>query len=81
MKVVTRETTIGGQVGKGFYLEMDHDERRASERANWKLGLVKVWREHPMGRAYAWMPAKEYQLEEYRALGRIQACSEKEYLG
>lgn len=79
MKIVTRETTVSGQVGKGFYLEMDFEERKASERANWKLGLVKVWREHPKGRAYAWMPAKEYQLEQFRTLGRMSGCSEAEY--
>jgi hypothetical protein len=81
MKIVTRETTVSGQLGKGFYLEMDFEERRASERAQWKAGLVKVWREHPKGRAYTWMPAQERHLAEYATLGKIRECHEKEYLG
>lgn len=79
MKSVLRNTTIGGQPGTAWYSELTTEEDLAFRKYYWNLGLVRVYREHPKGRAYSWQRAKPYMLEELSRTRQIRDVTELEY--
>lgn len=79
MRAVKRETTVAGKQGSVWAIELTTEEELAACRAGWSQGLVRVFRDHPRGRAWAWARAKPHQLEEFSRTRQIRDVTELEH--
>jgi len=57
----------------------DERETMTSRRWYWSRGFVRVWSDHPKGKAWRWMKARPEDLEEYERTRMMSDLSDEEY--
>lgn len=75
------QTTDGGKPGEMWAMVETESEAMAARRWYWSRGFVRVWSEHPKGRAWRWMKARREDLEMYERTRQMNDLSDGEYFG